>query len=212
MKIAIIDYQMGNMFSVANACKFVGLAPVLTWDKDIILEADGVILPGVGAYAKAMEQLDKLDLIETITKVITEQKKPFLGICLGMQLLFSHSEEFVNTSGLDIIKGKVTKFSAQESTVPMRIPQIGWNTIKKRKESPVLSGIDNDNFMYFVHSFYCTPDEKDVILTTTSYGGTTFCSAIESDNLIATQFHPEKSSEKGILFYRNWAKLVKKKG
>ena len=212
MKIASIDYQMGNLFSVANACEYVGLDPVLTWDKNLISEAEGIILPGVGAYAKAMEQLNRLDLIDTIKTVIEKQEQPFLGICLGMQLLFSHSEEFVNTPGLDIIKGTVTKFRVNESTEPIRVPQIGWNTIQKNKESPVLNGIGDGDFMYFVHSFYCTPSNRDDILTSTTYGSITFCSSVMKNNLIATQFHPEKSSEKGILFYQNWANFVKKKG
>jgi len=212
MKIAIIDYKMGNLFSVANACRHVGLDPVLTQDKTRITEAQGIILPGVGAFAKAMDQLEKLDLIDTIKTTIA-RGKPFLGICLGMQLLFSQSEEFGHRTGLDIIKGRVVKFPKGYNGNRVKVPQIGWNQIhiNHPPPAPVLTGIEEGEFMYFVHSYYCTPDHDRDILTTTRYGSVTYCSAVMRDNIIATQFHPEKSAEKGLLFYKNWAKLVKKR-
>ncbi|WDP89766.1 MAG: imidazole glycerol phosphate synthase subunit HisH [Desulfobacter sp.] len=213
MKVAIIDYKMGNLFSVTNACRHVGLDPVVTLDQSQIMAADGVILPGVGAFAKAMDQLTRLNLISVIKESIG-RKKPFLGICLGMQLLFSTSEEFEKTDGLDIIKGKVVKFPTGYNGARVKVPQIGWNRIRGgafAKPAPVMAGIDDDEFMYFVHSYYCIPDREEDILTTTRYGSTTYCSAVMHDNIIATQFHPEKSAEKGILFYKNWANLVKER-
>lgn len=215
MKIAIIDYKMGNLFSVQHACKKVGINPLITSDKKNILNSDGVILPGVGAFSKAMQNLNELNLVKPIKDYI-KLCKPFLGICLGMQLLFDESEEFGNSSGLGIIDGKVLKFRSDDSESKIKVPQIGWNKIYKNKfysKNPIdiMEGIDDGEYMYFVHSYYSKPFHDKDILTTTNYENINYCSAIMRDNIIATQFHPEKSSKKGIVFYKNWAKLVKER-
>jgi len=215
MQIAIINYEMGNLFSVQNACKLVRLNPVLTSDEKVIMDSDGIILPGVGAFAKAMDQLDKLKLIQPIQKSI-KQGKPFLGICLGMQLLFNESEEFGNSAGLGIIDGRVLKFPSDSNGIKIKVPQIGWNKIYKNKfhlngSAAIMKGIDDGEYMYFVHSYYSKPTHDEDILTTTNYEGINYCSSIKRDNIIATQFHPEKSSKKGISFYKNWAELIKKR-
>lgn len=212
MKIAIIDYGMGNLFSVQHACKFVGLQPFVTSDRKKILSADGAILPGVGAFGRAMNYLEQLGLIDTIQSFV-RSGKPFMGICLGMQLLFSESEEFGVSKGLDIIPGNVLKFYGQDNqSNKIKIPQIGWNQIFKSKEglpkSP-LSGIKNGEFMYFVHSFYTVPLDSGCILTKTEYACIEYCSSILKENIFATQFHPEKSAKEGIKIYSNWSEMIR---
>ena len=211
MKIAIIDYGMGNLFSVQHACRFVGLEPIVTSDSSQILSSEGAILPGVGAFGRAMTYLKDLGLVETI-KAFIHTGKPFMGICLGMQLLFSESEEFGATRGLDIIKGQVLKFPSQHNGEMMKIPQISWNRIHKKLKddaSSPLNGVRDNEFMYFVHSYYAQCQEKDIVSTTTKYAGVEYCSSILKDNIFATQFHPEKSADKGIHIYKNWAMLIK---
>ncbi len=215
MKIAIIDYKMGNLFSVQHACRNVGMDPLITSDKKEILDSDGVILPGVGAFAKAMQHLNELNLVNPIKEYI-ESGKSFLGICLGMQLLLSQSEEFEGSAGLDIIDGKVIKFPSTADGGQIKVPQIGWNKIYKNNShlngsADIIDGLADGEYMYFVHSYYSKPSNKNDILTTTDYESINYCSAIRRDNIIATQFHPEKSSKKGILFYKNWANLVKER-
>lgn len=211
MKIAIIDYEMGNLFSVHHACKFIGLNSFVTSDRKKILNSDAAILPGVGAFGRAMKYLAQLDLIETI-KMFIQTGKPFMGVCLGMQLLFSESEEFGYTKGLDIIKGKVQKFPDKDKTGGIvKVPQIGWNQILKtsnnRADSP-LNNICNGEFMYFVHSYYVHSMEQTFTTTTTEYAGIEYCSSLLKDNVFATQFHPEKSAKQGIHIYENWAKVI----
>ncbi len=205
--IAIIDYRLSNLFSVKNACSFVGLKPVITCDKIQIIEADALILPGVGAFGDAMKNLESMGLIEPIKESIKEGK-PFMGVCLGMQLLFSESEEFGNHQGLNIIKGKVVRFAGK--TKKIKVPQIGWNRIYRYssgrnewRQSP-LRNIANNEFMYFVHSYYVRPDNKDKILSFTNYEGIEYCSAVKYKNILATQFHPEKSGKEGIKIYADW--------
>ena len=213
MRVAVIDYGMGNLFSVQQACNVAGMRSVLTSDKRSILNADGVILPGVGAFGRAMEYLNMLDLVDTITTFI-QSGKPFMGICLGMQLLFSESEEFGSTKGLNVIRGKVRKFPLENRMGDkVKVPQIGWNQIyktnKKTPQSPLKDVMDGE-FMYFVHSFYTEPDDQSCILTETNYTDVTYCSSILQENVFATQFHPEKSAQEGIKIYLNWAKIVRK--
>jgi len=191
-KIAIIDYQMSNMFSVENALKHLGFEPVITSDKSIILSADGAILPGVGAFGEAMKKLKDLDLINSIKEFI-KSGKPFMGICLGLQLLFSESEEFGNAKGLDVIKGRVDAFSKHREI--RRIPHVGWNKI-----------LPGDSYMYFVHSFYANPIDKKAVATTTEYDGFSFCSSVLQNNVYACQFHPEKSGPKGLEILNNFFK------
>lgn len=210
LKISIIDYKMSNLFSVRQACENVGLPAIITSDKKDLLDADGVLLPGVGAFGEAMHNLGELDLIEPLKDFI-HSNKPFLGVCLGMQLLLSESDEFGVHRGLDVIKGRVIKFPAVSSDGrAIKVPQIGWNQIwgtdNARWDSSPLNGIANGDFMYFVHSFYVLPDDPDDVLTVTKYEGFDYCSSLNRDNIFATQFHPEKSADCGLAVYRNWAK------
>ena len=205
-KVAIIDFKVGNIFSVVQACKKIGLLVEVTSDYNTILSSDGVILPGVGAFGDAMLNLEEQNLIKTI-KDFVQTNKPFMGICLGFQLLFTNSEEFGNHKGLDIIKGTVKKFDSTKT----KVPQIGWNKIYKDfntwENSPLEDTINNE-YMYFVHSYYVIPSNKNIVLTNTNYSGIEYCSSIKKDNILATQFHPEKSGEKGLEIYKNWSKIL----
>lgn len=208
MKVAIIDYQLSNLFSVKHAFNYLKINSEITSDKSIIKNCDAAILPGVGAFGDAMENLKQLGLIQIIKDFISSGK-PFMGVCLGLQLLFSESEEFGKHSGLDIIKGKVKKFSGKG----IKVPQIGWNQIVKADNnlwpnSP-LQNIRNGEFMYFVHSYYIEPQNKSVVLSETTYEDIIYCSSLLSDNIFATQFHPEKSGSEGIKIYHDWLKLKK---
>jgi len=209
-RIAIIDYQMGNLFSVAHACSYVGLDPIITHDKNIILKSDAIILPGVGAFSKAMENIKKFKLNQII-KLCIEENKPLLAICLGMQLLFTESYEFGKCRGLNIIKGKVIQFNNDNR----KVPQIGWNTIYppsnllNKWNNSILNNIKKNEFMYFVHSFYVIPNFNEIILSSTNYEGIEYCSSIQYNNIYATQFHPEKSGPQGIKIYLNWANEIK---
>jgi glutamine amidotransferase len=213
--VAIVDYEAGNLFSVEHACKAVGLTPVITSRPEDIFQADALILPGVGAFGDAMKNLRKLDLIQPLLE-FAESGKPFMGICLGMQLLFSRSEEFGEHDGLNLIDGDVVKFPpVNEYGEKNRIPQIGWNKItypsecgQKCWQDTPLEQITNGEFMYFVHSFYANPRISENILAVTSYGGLCYCSAVRNKNIFATQFHPEKSASEGIKIYRYWANKI----
>lgn len=208
-KIAIIDFKLGNLFSVLQACNKVGLNASITSDRDTVLEADAIILPGVGAFGEAMYNLKVSDLLEPIKKH-ADASKPLFGICLGMQLLFSESEEFGSQKGIGLIKGKILKFTdTNGSGQKLKVPQIGWNRITdyndKWSDSP-LNKIESGSYMYFVHSFYAYPRNRNVILSKTNYEGIEYCSSIFYNNCIfATQFHPEKSGKKGIEIYKEWA-------
>ena len=206
--IGIIDYKMGNMFSVIRACEHVDLYPVLTSDKNDLNRYDALILPGVGAFGEAMSNLKKLDLVETIKEFIASGK-PFMGICLGLQLLFSESEEFGRHKGLDIIRGEVKHFPARDKVNnTIKVPQVGWNKIHFNTAKcglPIFNNINNDEYMYFVHSYYVAPENQKDIVTLTEYAGVKFCSSIARQNIFATQFHPEKSGEIGLTVYKNFA-------
>ena len=207
MKIAIIDYKMSNIFSIKNALDTVGLQSQVTFDRKTILEADGLVLPGVGSFPDAMKHLEELGLIDVISDFITNGK-PFLGICLGFQLLFEKSEEFEEIKGLGIIEGGVEKFSSKFS---LPVPHVGWNTIIKQKppkqnETESLSKFmlgDND-YYYFVHSYYVKPKNIEDIYTVTRYGQHEFCSSIKLDNVFGCQFHPEKSGLNGLNFLQKF--------
>ena len=201
--IAIIDYGMGNLRSVQKGLERVGYEAVVTRDVSQILSARGVVLPGVGAFSACMENLGKFGLIEPICQIV-RQKKPFLGICLGFQLLFSESEEFGKQKGLDLFPGKVVGFHADEN---LKVPHMGWNRIEKKIESPFLEGISNGDYVYFVHSFYVVPDDRSIVATTTDYGDS-FVSSIATDRLFACQFHPEKSQELGLRILANFGRFV----
>ena len=214
-RVGIVDYQMGNLFSVRHACSFVGLEPEIFSDFRKINAYDALILPGVGAFGEAMHNLRKLDLEKPILDFIA-LGKPFLGICLGMQLLFGESEEFGTHTGLNVIPGKVIRFpNVNIIGDPVKVPQIGWNQIFPPQEKlgrpwekTSLDNIAAGEFMYFVHSYYAVPNQSEHILTTTTYESITYCSSIIYGNVIATQFHPEKSAQKGLKIYQNWANTI----
>ena len=208
--VSIVDYGMGNLFSVKQACEFVGLKAVIVSEADDILRSSGLILPGVGAFGNAVTTLRKLDLINPILDFI-RSGRPFMGICLGMQLLFNESEEFGRNTGLGVIPGEVLRFSKGEE----KVPEVGWNTINMPlgfeldlwQNSP-LKDIYPGEYMYFVHSFYCKPRDEKHLLSTTHYAGVDYCSSIQHQNICAFQFHPEKSAYEGLKIYRNWAKQI----
>ncbi|WP_457568481.1 imidazole glycerol phosphate synthase subunit HisH [Desulfurobacterium sp.] len=202
--IAVIDYGMGNLRSVSKAVEYVGGNVTVTDDRTRISNAEAIILPGVGAFKDAVKNLKKRGLWEVIIREI-EKGKPFLGICLGLHLLFEKGYEFGEEEGLGIVKGKVIRF---ELPPEYKIPHMGWNQISIKKESRFLKGIKNGEFFYFVHSYYVKPEDDSVILTTTNYG-IDFVSSIEKDNVIATQFHPEKSQKAGLKLLSNFLKMVK---
>ncbi len=215
VRVAIVDFEMCNLFSVNQACEYVGLEPVITSDRNVILKADAIILPGVGAFGDAMSNLKRLDLIEPIKECVAKGTS-LLGICLGMQLLFSESEEFGTHKGLDIVKGSVVRFPIDNNTGKrIRVPHVGWNQIRKALPTPVdswvqtpLQKIKDGEYMYFIHSYFVKPDAPAVTLSLTDYEGIQFCSSIHYDNVFACQFHPEKSAREGIRIYRNWAKML----
>jgi glutamine amidotransferase len=201
--IAIIDYGMGNLRSVHKGFERVGYDALVTRDAARIESARGVVLPGVGAFSACMENLAKWGLIEPIRQVVLAQK-PFLGICLGFQLLFSESEEFGKQKGLDLFSGRVTGFQHNEG---LKVPHMGWNRIDKKKATPFLEGISSGDYVYFVHSFYVAPDDNSVVATTTDYGNR-FVSSIATERLFACQFHPEKSQELGLRILANFARFA----
>ena len=204
--IAIIDYGMGNLRSVQKAFEQVGHRAVVTRDPAEIDKATRVVLPGVGAFGDCMDNLTRFHLVEPIRRAISDGK-PFLGICLGLQLLFTESEEFGKHEGLNILQGKIRRFhSLPNSTSNLKVPHMGWNTISIRQRAPILEGIASGSHVYFVHSFYVQPDDPAVTCTVTEYGRP-FVSSVWKDNIFASQFHPEKSQHVGLrLLYNfgNW--------
>lgn len=212
LEVAIIDLNLSNLHSVNSACRKVGLKSKITSNKKIISQAKSIILPGVGSFKEAMIRLKDLKLEETIKQSI-KNNKPFLGICLGMQLLFSNSFEFGKTKGISIFKGDVKNFSfLKKNNLKYPVPHVGWNKIenKKKIKNIILKNIKNHEFMYFVHSYYVVPKNKDIILTKSKYGNKNFCSSISSKNVFAFQFHPEKSGVEGLKIYKNFKLIVKK--
>ncbi len=200
--ITIIDYGMGNLRSVQKAFEHLDVKSCVTRDLKKIENASKLVLPGVGAFKDCMDNLKEMKLIEPILKAI-QSGKSFLGICLGMQVLLTESEEFGNHKGLNIIPGKVVRFPQSDE---LKVPHMGWNAIKKTsvaKNSP-LQNIEDESYVYFVHSYYVVPEDKKVIATTTNYGFD-FCSSLKQDNIFATQFHPEKSQEIGLKILEEFA-------
>lgn len=211
--VAIVDYRMGNVCSVQRACQAVGLKAVITSDPEQVESADGIILPGVGAFGDAMQSLQRLGLVEVLHRVV-HQGKPLLGICLGMQLLMTESEEFGLHQGLNLLNGRVVRFDCprHDDGRILKVPQVGWNRIVPAPQidwkGTFLEGLTADTDMYFVHSYYIVPRDPSVILAVSRYGQIEFASAIRSGNLFACQFHPEKSGPSGIRIYRRFrAKL-----
>ena len=208
MKIAIIDYKMSNMFSIKNALDAIGQESQVTFDRKTILEADGAVLPGVGSFPVAMQHLEELGLINVISDFITSGK-PFLGICIGFQLLFDESEEFEQIKGLGIIDGSVEKLSKKLADVP--VPHVGWNKVFKQKQLKQNNSdyilkirLDKNDYYYFVHSYYVNPKNVEDIYTLTQYGQHEFCSSIKSENVFGCQFHPEKSGLNGLNFLQKF--------
>jgi len=199
--IAIIDYGAGNLRSVVNAIKNLGYQPSITSDPAEVLKAKAVILPGVGAAGSTVNNLRKLGLAEPINKYIYSGR-PFLGICIGLQVLFSRTDENGGHECLGTIPGRVKKLPPG-----LKIPHMGWNQVKQKVQHPVFKDINDEANFYFVHSYYVEPDDKSLIAGETEYG-IAFCSAIARDNLVATQFHPEKSGESGLRIYDNFLKLA----
>ena len=200
--IAIIDYDAGNIKSVEKALLFLEKEVIVTRDRDVILNADKVILPGVGSFGDAMAKLHEYDLVDVIHEYV-KTGKPFLGICLGLQLLFDESEETPGVKGLGILKGKVRRFPNNKE---YKIPQIGWNSIKVRPDSRLFNGIADDSYVYFVHSYYLEAEDDNVVAARTDYIRE-YHSAVEFGNVYACQFHPEKSSDVGLRILSNFANI-----
>jgi glutamine amidotransferase len=200
--IAIIDYGMGNLRSVQKGFERMGHEAVVTSDAKTIMSASKVVLPGVGAFPDCMRNLREYGLVDAVHQSISSGK-PFLGICLGLQLLFTESEEFGISKGLDIIKGRVVRFKGMpfETRDPkletLKVPHMGWNSVTIKRRPPALADVQDGSHFYFVHSFHVVPEDKSVIATTTDYG-LEFVSSIWKDNIFASQFHPEKSQTVGL--------------
>lgn len=209
MDVAIIDYKMSNLHSVNAACKYVGLDSVISSDPKEIIDAKIAILPGVGSFDRAMLNLKKLKLENCIYDFINSGRT-FVGICLGLQLLFTRSEEFGDHLGLDILEGEIKKFKINKDR-KFPVPQISWNKINMKNiewdKTHLFENNDGD-FMYFVHSYYAVPKDQSIILTETSYGDQNYCSSILKENIFAMQFHPEKSSVNGLKIYESLYKSI----
>ena len=217
--LVIVDYGMGNLFSVLRACQTVGVDAAVTNSKRAILEASGVILPGVGAFGVAIQNLAALDLI-AVLRDVAASGKPLLGVCLGMQLLMSESQEFGLHRGLDIVQGDVVQLPIQsELGLLSKVPHVGWEAVDppgspgnestvRRWENTLLHELSAGTYMYFVHSYYCRPTEQNKILSVTRYGSFEFCSTVTDGNITGCQFHPERSGPSGLRIYRNFAAQV----
>jgi glutamine amidotransferase len=203
-KIAVIDYGMGNLYSIKKKLNQLSLMSIITSDRKEIQEADKIILPGVGHFGKAMENLTKLNLIEVLNQEVLVNKKPILGICLGMQLMAKKSEEG-NVEGLDWFDAEVVRFEINDS-LKYKVPHTGWNQIKIEKKSKLMCGIYDLSEMYFVHSYHFLVKENSDILNTTNYEYN-FTSAVEKDNIFGVQYHPEKSHDVGLQILKNFVYL-----
>ena len=200
--IAIVDYGMGNLRSVHKGFERVGFPAVVTQDPRLIRKASGLVVPGVGAFKKAMENLTELGLVEPVKEFI-EAGRPFLGICLGLQLLFSESEEFGVHKGLDVLPGRVVRFPSANGSNRLKVPHMGWNGVTVQRAAPPLQGIASGEHFYFVHSYCVEPRDRAVVATMTDYGAP-FVSSVWKDNIFACQFHPEKSQAAGLTIVKNF--------
>lgn len=221
-RAAIVDFGLGNLYSVMMACRRVGFHAFITHERQAIEQADCVILPGVGAYGSAMEALGRLDLVSLLRDIADEGRVPLVGICLGVQLLMQESSEFGRHAGLGIIPGQVVSLRSLVPTfVPgsvmslddlprLKVPHIGWNRVNLsgRARTPLLDGVPDGDWMYFVHSFVVRPADRAVITATTTYENIEFCSAVRHRNVHAFQFHPERSGRHGLAIYANLYRLV----
>jgi glutamine amidotransferase len=211
MRIAVIDYDVGNVRSILSAFENQSAHAFLTRNKEDILKSDGVVLPGVGAFAHGMDSLNKYGLVDIIKKYI-ESNKPFLGICLGMQMLFEQSEEFGKTVGLGLISGRVIKLPTKDSENE-KLPHVSWNEINCKANKwcgTVLDGVKKGSDMYFVHSFVAQPDNENHVLSITEYSDYNFCSSVKKGNIYGCQFHPEKSGKVGLKIIKNFIKICEK--
>lgn len=204
--IAIIDYDAGNIKSVEKAINYLGSECTITRDKDAILNADGVILPGVGSFGDAMGKLENYGLVPVI-KEVAKRGIPFIGICLGLQLLFDESEESPGVKGLSLLKGKIKRFP---NDAGLKVPQIGWNSLKYDNPGRLFEGISEGAYVYFVHSYYLEAEDKNIVKASSQYG-VNFHASVESGNIFACQFHPEKSSDVGLKILSNFLKICEKK-
>jgi len=205
MTIAVIDYEMGNLRRVQKALERVGADAVVTRDPDVIMGAGAAVLPGVGAFGACMDNLRKHGLVDPVN-IFVASGRPFLGICVGMQILFDESEEFGRVPGLGILPGKIVRFAADPAG-KRKVPQMGWNALTIVRRAPHLAGVQDGAEVYFVHSYYPVPADPAIIATTTDYGGA-FASSVWRDNVFATQFHPEKSQAVGLRILANFAALA----
>lgn len=217
-KVAIVDYGMGNLFSVRQACEHAGLDVGVTSARKEILSADAVILPGIGAFGDAMATLSRLDLVGVLRDVAASGKA-LVGVCLGLQLLMTESFEFGRHKGLGIIEGQVVPFeNPLEGERRLKVPQVGWNSVhppvgdghEDAWENSPLAEIRDGEFMYFVHSYIVQPEDKRVVLSVSRYGQIEFCSSIHSQNIFACQFHPERSGSEGLKIYHNLASHIER--
>lgn len=202
--VAIIDYDAGNIKSVQKAIEYLGEEVIITRDAEVILNASRVILPGVGAFGDAMDKLHKYNLVDVIREVV-KREIPFLGICLGLQLLFETSDETPGVQGLGILKGKIKRIPDNGE---LKIPHIGWNSLSFPNKGRLYEGIPQESYVYFVHSYYLDAEDKDIVVATTEYG-TTIHASVEQGNVFACQFHPEKSSSVGLKILDNFLKISK---
>jgi len=200
MNIIIVDYGSGNLRSVQKGFEKGGYSAIISSSPNAIAEATHLVVPGVGAFSECMKNLEQRRLLKPIKDAIVSGK-PYLGICLGLQILFTEGEEFGSFPGLDIIPGKVVRFPENR----LKVPHMGWNQIHIKKESPLLAGIPENEYFYFVHSYYCLPKDENCVATTTDYG-MTFPSAIARNNIFACQFHPEKSQAMGLKLLSNFTR------
>ena len=202
--VAIIDYDAGNIKSVQKAIEYLGEEVIITREPEVILNASRVILPGVGAFGDAMEKLHKYNLVDVIKEVV-KREIPFLGICLGLQLLFETSDETPGVQGLGILKGKIKRIPDNGE---LKIPHIGWNSLSFPNKGRLYEGISEESYVYFVHSYYLDAEDKGIVVATTEYG-TTIHASVEQGNVFACQFHPEKSSSVGLKILDNFLKISK---
>lgn len=201
--IGIIDYDAGNLNSISKALVHIGQDVVVTRDRDEILACDKVVLPGVGAFGDAMAKLKEYNLVNTIYDV-ADSKKPFLGICLGLQLMFESSDESKGVAGLGLLKGEVIRIPDEPG---IKIPHIGWNSIEITPDAKLFKDIANQSYVYFVHSYYLKAKDASIVAATTEYGSTHIHASVEQGNIFACQFHPEKSSSVGLKILQNFASL-----
>ena len=201
--VAIIDYGAGNILSVQKALDHIGCENVVTSDREVIMSADGAVLPRVGSFGDAMDNLHKNGLTQAV-KNFMSSGRPFLGICLGLQVLFDSSEETPDAAGLSVFSGKVRRFPAG---IGLKIPQIGWNSIDYERGCPIFKGLPENPYVYFVHSYYLEASDESVVSAVAEYG-VRYHAAVARGNVFATQFHPEKSGEVGLQILRNFAELI----